>query len=135
MGAVSDAELEPYVAAARESGLGGGLDWYRAMGRALLRGRAGRGGARRRVDAHVLVVWGERDPFLGPELATPPADRVRDARVLRIPEAGHWVQLDAPERVNAAILAFLAEPRETAVTPSDGVGPPRPERPLPSGEG
>jgi pimeloyl-ACP methyl ester carboxylesterase len=60
----------------------------------------------------VLVVWGERDPALGRHLATPPADLVPDARVERVPDAGHTVQLDAPARVNELLLAFL-KPRPT----------------------
>jgi len=104
---VPDGELEPYVAAARRAGgLRGGLHYYRAMGRALVRRRRAPSSPRR-VEAPVLVLWGERDPVLLPHLAPPPAELVPDARVVRIPGAGHDVQLDAPGEVNRAIVAFL----------------------------
>jgi pimeloyl-ACP methyl ester carboxylesterase len=51
------------------------------------------------------VVWGDQDTHLDPELATPPADWVSDARVEHIPEAGHWVHHDAPEKVIALLLS------------------------------
>jgi epoxide hydrolase 4 len=117
---VPDEELEPYVEAARGAEwLRGGLSVYRAMARAIATrtpvvGRfAGRapaaGGSRgRRVDVPVLVVWGDADPFLAPHLAEPPRSAVPSARVERIPGASHDVMLDAPERVNALLLDFLA---------------------------
>jgi pimeloyl-ACP methyl ester carboxylesterase len=52
-------------------------------------------------------VWGERDPVLGAHLAAPPAELVPNARVVRLPEAGHTVQLDAPEAVNGLLVEFL----------------------------
>jgi pimeloyl-ACP methyl ester carboxylesterase len=117
----TDEEIEPYVEAARQAEwLRGGLDAYRAMGRALL-GRApiiGRvmKSARpfprsRRVDVPVLVIWGEADPALAPHLAEPPRELVPDVRVERIANASHDVMLDAPERVNALLLEFLASGR------------------------
>jgi pimeloyl-ACP methyl ester carboxylesterase len=116
---VPDAEVEPYVAAAREAGwLRGGVNVYRAMAAAAIRrlpalGRlAGRArGARgmSRVDVPVLVIWGTEDPFLGDHLAEPPVDRVPHARVVRIAGASHDVMLDAPDRVNALLLDFLEE--------------------------
>ncbi len=119
---VSGEELDRYVAAAREAEwLRGGLALYRDMARSLLVraplvGRlaapapAAPGGPRsRRVDVPVLVVWGERDPFLAPHLAEPPPSLVPDVRVERIAGASHDVMLDAPERVNALLLEFLAE--------------------------
>jgi pimeloyl-ACP methyl ester carboxylesterase len=50
------------------------------------------------VTAPALVLWGERDPYLGPEWA----DRIAAAlggetRVERVPEAGHWPWLTRPE--------------------------------------
>jgi epoxide hydrolase 4 len=107
---VAAAELELYVDAARRAdGLRGAVNYYRAMGRSLVVAPRGHGsGARgRRIEAPVLVVWGERDPFLGTHLARPPPGAVRSARVERLPEAGHCVQLDEPERVNALIVEFL----------------------------
>ncbi len=63
----------------------------------------------RPVAVPTLLIWGERDRFLGPGL-TRGLDRwAPDLRVERIPDASHWVQNDAPERVNAALLAFLRE--------------------------
>jgi pimeloyl-ACP methyl ester carboxylesterase len=54
----------------------------------------------------VLVVWGDRDPWLGPGLAEPYASRLADATVERV-DAGHWPWLDRPELVDrvAALTA------------------------------
>ena len=59
------------------------------------------------VQAETLVIWGERDRWLGSGLAEPDPRWVPHARVERIAEASHWVQADAPERVNALLLPFL----------------------------
>jgi pimeloyl-ACP methyl ester carboxylesterase len=108
---VDDAEIEPYVDAARRGGLRGGLAYYRAAGRAAVARRRRRGAdeerPRRRVEAPVLVLWGARDPVLGPELARPPEALVPDARVVMLPDASHDVMLDEPQRVNAELIGFL----------------------------
>jgi pimeloyl-ACP methyl ester carboxylesterase len=98
-------EIDPYVEAARRArALHGGMNYYRAM----MRGLRKRIGARApRVDAEVLVLWGERDLFLRRELATPPKKLVPNARVEFLPEASHWVQVDSPGRVNALLVPFL----------------------------
>ena len=61
----------------------------------------------RRIDAPVLVIWGERDRYLGRELAAPDRAWVPNARVERLPAASHWVHWDEPERVNALLREFL----------------------------
>jgi epoxide hydrolase 4 len=61
----------------------------------------------RRVDIPTLVIWGDQDRYLGRALAEPDRGWVPDVRVERIPEASHWVQADAPERVNRLIVDFL----------------------------
>jgi len=61
----------------------------------------------RRIDAPTLIIWGERDRWLGRGLAEPDPAWVSEARVERIPDATHWVQADVPERVNALLLEFL----------------------------
>jgi pimeloyl-ACP methyl ester carboxylesterase len=55
----------------------------------------------------VLVVWGEGDRCLGKERATPSPKWVPHARVEFLPDASHWVQVDAPQRVNELLLDFL----------------------------
>jgi pimeloyl-ACP methyl ester carboxylesterase len=45
--------------------------------------------------------------YLGRELAEPDPAWVPEVRVERIPEASHWVQADAPERVNQLMVDFL----------------------------
>jgi epoxide hydrolase 4 len=102
-------EIDPYVDAARRAeSLRGGVNYYRATFRSM------RDNLRRRpapIDAEVLVIWGERDLFLGRELATPPPKLVPHARVEFLPEASHWVQVDAPGRVNDLLVPFLAAAR------------------------
>lgn len=61
----------------------------------------------RRIEAPVLVIWGEGDRYLVPELAEPDPAWVPNARVERLPDASHWVQQDRPEKVNELLLGFL----------------------------
>ena len=64
------------------------------------------------VKAPTLVIWGERDHYLGPELAEPEHDDVPNlAGVERLPDASHWVHHDEPERVNQLLTDFFAPAR------------------------
>jgi pimeloyl-ACP methyl ester carboxylesterase len=76
------------------------IDWYRASFRDGASGKI----KPVKVSAPALVVWGDRERHLDPELATPPPEWVTDARVEHVPEGGHWVQHDAPERVSALLV-------------------------------
>lgn len=93
------------------------INYYRAAMRRSI-GRTLR--EMRRIDAPTLVVWGEQDPHLGAELAEPERKWVPDVRVVRLPEASHWVQNDAPERVNELLIEFLAPVREEARSAAAG---------------
>jgi pimeloyl-ACP methyl ester carboxylesterase len=65
--------------------------------------------ALRPIKAPTLVIWGERDHYLGPELAEPEHDDVPNlARVERLPEASHWVHHDEAERVTQLLIDFFA---------------------------
>jgi len=61
------------------------------------------------ISAPTLVIWGERDRYLGPELAEPEHDDVPNLdRVERLPDASHWVHHDEPERVSELLVDFFA---------------------------
>jgi pimeloyl-ACP methyl ester carboxylesterase len=106
-------DIERYEQAiARPGALTAALNYYRAFGRSQLRrwfGRSGEHeGRNRMIDAPTLVIWGEQDRALGIGL-TQGLDRwAPDIHVERLPEASHWVQNDAPERVNELLAEFLA---------------------------
>jgi pimeloyl-ACP methyl ester carboxylesterase len=103
-GSFTPEDVERYIQAIAQPGaMTAGINYYRALV------RSGRGSLRlvRRIEQPVLVIWGERDRYLGKELAEPPRAWVPNARVERLPLASHWVQNDAPERVNHLLLDFL----------------------------
>jgi epoxide hydrolase 4 len=107
--AFTDTDLARYAEAYSEPGaITGGLAYYRWMGRQML---AQRGASRRKrtVTAPTLILWGTRDAVLPVQLADPGPDLAPDRRLELVDGAGHFVQSDAPERVNAALLAFLAQ--------------------------
>jgi epoxide hydrolase 4 len=106
-GAFSDEDLERYAEAWSQQGaLTGMINYYRA---ALRRSPRKVLASMRPITAQTLVIWGERDSYLGAELAEPESQWVPNVRVERLPEAAHWVQLDAPERVNELLIDFLRE--------------------------
>jgi pimeloyl-ACP methyl ester carboxylesterase len=97
-------EIETHIQAMRTPGaVTAGMSYYRSALRRLFTGRTPKP---QRIDCPVLVIWGDRDRVLGKEMAEPPARFVPNARVEHIPEASHWVQSAAPERVNELLLAF-----------------------------
>lgn len=59
------------------------------------------------VRAPTLVLWGEEDTALVSDNADGLARWVPDLRVERVAGAGHFVQSDAPDVVNAALRRFL----------------------------
>jgi pimeloyl-ACP methyl ester carboxylesterase len=104
-GAFTDDDIARYVEAFRRPGaLTAALNYYRAAGRRMLRGVARDG---RRISVPVLVIWGERDPFLGVALTRGLERWMPRVRVERLPDAGHFVQHDAPGRVNELLMEFL----------------------------
>ena len=112
-GAFTDADLERYVEAfSRPGALTGALAYYRAMGRRMtgtLRqsGAVPPPGGGRSVTAPTLIIWGRNDPILGPRLADPGGDVLPDRRVVFVEDASHFVQADAPGKVNELLLEFL----------------------------
>jgi pimeloyl-ACP methyl ester carboxylesterase len=104
-GTFGERDIDRYVGAlSRPGALTAPINYYRALAR---RAPSVARALRRRIEAPVLVIWGQRDLFLLPELARPDPALVPDARVRRLPDASHWVQQDRPERVNALLLDFL----------------------------
>jgi epoxide hydrolase 4 len=66
----------------------------------------------RPISSPTLVIWGQRDRFLGPRLAEPSRDDVPNLdRVERLPNASHWVHHDEAERVNQLLIDFFTPAR------------------------
>jgi pimeloyl-ACP methyl ester carboxylesterase len=106
--AFTEEDIDRYVEAMAQPGaLTASINYYRAMMRRNPRRALAQ---MHRVDAPVLIIWGERDRYQGRELAEPDPAWVSHARVARLPDASHWVQTDRPEQVNALLLEFLRGP-------------------------
>ncbi|MEP6820000.1 MAG: alpha/beta hydrolase [bacterium] len=105
-------DIERYKEAARQPGaLTGAINYYRANVFDRLFARKQRGEAsksNRRVRVPTLFIFGEQDFAILPATVRG-LEKYIDAyyREVRIPDSGHWVQNEAPEEVNAALLEFL----------------------------
>jgi pimeloyl-ACP methyl ester carboxylesterase len=102
---LSEEELAVYVEAFERTGFTGGLNWYRNIDRNWEQTAAI---ADRHVGQPAIFITGERDPVRRFMPAQAMRGWVRDLRAeIVIEDAGHWVQQQAPEEVNAALLDFL----------------------------
>jgi pimeloyl-ACP methyl ester carboxylesterase len=81
------------------------------------------------IGAPALAICGREDRLTPPRYAEFLAAKIPGARLLLVEKAGHFVQLEQPEIVNAAIRQFLDHP----IAPSPLSSPPL-TLPLPSGE-
>jgi len=78
----------------RAAGLGGGFAAQAALGYPM-------------IDVPTLMLWGEEDVALGKETTYGTHRYVRDLRLQYLPGVSHWLQEDAPERVNELLTFFL----------------------------
>lgn len=98
-------DTERFVAAiARPGALNAAINYYRA----LVRHGPAALGPIRQITPPTLVLWGERDPALGVQLLDGLDRWVSQLEVQRFPTAGHWLNQERPDDVNAALLAFLS---------------------------
>jgi pimeloyl-ACP methyl ester carboxylesterase len=104
-GTFTPEEIDGYRAAWSQPGaITGMINWYRAAGRSQRKlTQLGR------IAVPTLMIWGAKDIALGRELAQPSIDLCDDGRLVFIEEAGHFVQHEAPERVNRLLVEFFGQ--------------------------
>lgn len=103
--AFSDEDLRAFATALAQPGaMRAMIHWYRAAFRYPPAQRV------RPIEAPALLIWGVQDIALGVELTRGLEKWVPNLTVRYIQDCGHWVQNEATDEVNAALLAFLGAP-------------------------
>jgi pimeloyl-ACP methyl ester carboxylesterase len=103
---ISQDEIDHYVAEFTRTGFTGGLNWYRNFDRNW---ELTENTPASTISVPTLFIAGTADPVLG----FTPRDRMSDVvsgpyREVLLDGAGHWIQQERPDEVNAAVLEFLA---------------------------
>ena len=103
-------DVDRYVAdLARPGALTAAMNWYRAN--ATPAQELERTRPFPTIAAPTMGLWSSGDRYLTEESVQGSAEHVTGTwRYERIDGASHWLQLDAPERVNELLLDFLAPP-------------------------
>jgi pimeloyl-ACP methyl ester carboxylesterase len=98
-------ELDHYVAEFSRTGFTGAINWYRNLDRNWHLMAATQGA---KVTVPARLIGGSADPVM---LMTPPSTQegwlVDDRGTVMVHGAGHWLQQERPDEVNAALLEFL----------------------------
>jgi pimeloyl-ACP methyl ester carboxylesterase len=103
---LTQAELDHYITEFTRTGFTGGINWYRNMDRNWETTTQLEGA---KVTMPAAFITGADDPV---GVMTPASvmdgwlDDDRGSTI--VPGAGHWVQQEAPDEVNAALLTFLS---------------------------
>jgi pimeloyl-ACP methyl ester carboxylesterase len=114
-GSFSDADVSAYREALRQPGaVTGAINYYRAnVGRLISRMNKARAPnkSEERIRVPTLFIYGEKDFAILPATVRN-VEKYIDApyREVRIPDSGHWVQNEAVDEVNKALLEFLSSP-------------------------
>jgi pimeloyl-ACP methyl ester carboxylesterase len=103
-------DLDQYIAdLSRPGALTAGLNWYRAN--LHPRRELEPGPPTPAVEAPTLGIWSNGDHYLVEDAMVRSGDHVAGPwRYERIEGASHWMQLDAPQQVNALLVEFLLQP-------------------------
>ena len=56
---------------------------------------------------HTLMMWGMQDFALSYRMARPSMDYCEDGKLVFLPDATHWVQLDAAQEVNELLIKLV----------------------------
>jgi pimeloyl-ACP methyl ester carboxylesterase len=106
-GWLEDEDIDAAVASFERSGFTGGLNWYRNIDRnwELLTPWQGRP-----ITRPAFYLCGETDITRAFTDSDGIAAAATDLRgIVDVPDAGHWVQLERPSEVNAALLGFFEQ--------------------------
>ncbi len=100
-----DSELQVYADAARRPGaLRSMINYYRA----LLRTKDARETGDAMVTIPTLMIWGEEDTAIDIRCTDGTEQWVPDLELHRLPGVSHWVQQEAPEKVNTILRRWLS---------------------------
>jgi epoxide hydrolase 4 len=103
-GAFSECEIEEYKRAFdRPYGLTGPLNYYRAAAR----WSSDLYSEPQNVTAPAMLLWGQRDPFLSPQLTKGLERWAPRVRVEQNNDASHWIQNELPQWVNSLLIDFI----------------------------
>jgi pimeloyl-ACP methyl ester carboxylesterase len=104
---LTEEDIDVAVESFTRSGFTGGLNWYRNIDRSWSLLAPWQGAA---ITPPALYLCGEADltrAFSDTAGITTIASDLR--RIIDIPEAGHWVQMERPDDVNTALLDFFKQ--------------------------
>jgi pimeloyl-ACP methyl ester carboxylesterase len=104
--AYTPAEIDRYIEAWSQPGAASGMiNYYRSSVRTPPKQAEA---SIRPIKAPTLVIWGERDRYLSPDLAEPDHDDVPGLdRVERLAGGSHWVHHYESDRVNQLLTGFF----------------------------
>lgn len=103
----TEKDIETYICSWKSGGVSGGINYYRAnlSLRYWLNSNAV---SFPKIKVPVLHIWAEGDKFLGKELTKNTQEFIDASYQLHlIPNCGHWVQQEASDEVNGAMIKFL----------------------------
>jgi 2-hydroxymuconate-semialdehyde hydrolase len=60
-----------------------------------------------RLTLPILILWGEADAYLDPQIGQQLADRLPAARLVVVREAGHFLPEDQPQEISRLMRAFM----------------------------
>ncbi|MCS7070563.1 MAG: alpha/beta hydrolase [Anaerolinea sp.] len=113
-GSFTDADIAQYTRAWQQPGAATAmLNWYRA----LVQDRPAPL-ADARIHVPTLILWGRNDIALEAVMAEQSLNYCDDARLIVYDDAGHFVQHDRPDAVNAELIAFFSGAQRAADEPS-----------------
>ena len=96
--------LDVYAKAAQRPGaITAMVNYYRALLRHQRTVKIGDGG----IETPTLLIWGEEDTALNIHCTGGTEEWVPNIEVHRLPGVSHWVQQEAPEKVNAVMKEWL----------------------------
>ncbi|NLA36187.1 MAG: alpha/beta hydrolase [Actinobacteria bacterium] len=97
-------EIDHYVTEFSRTGFRGGINWYRNID---ANGANFPEVGKTIIAVPTLMICAEWDPALPPALAANMANVCSDLEMHTVAKAGHWVQQESPEAVNALLVDWL----------------------------
>jgi epoxide hydrolase 4 len=106
-GTFSPEDLDLYAQSwSQEGSLPAMLNWYRAL---WYQDKATQTELDIFIHTPVLIIWGKKDAFLVPNLASASLNKCKQGHLVFFNDATHWVHLEKSEEVNRSIEVFFRE--------------------------